>query len=47
LNDYQYQCLFGTVTRAPKIQYRRINWQRHVDEKMANETFSRYYRMNL
>jgi hypothetical protein len=47
LNYYQYQSLFGTETRAPKIQYRRIDWQRHVDEKIANGTFSRYYRMNL
>jgi hypothetical protein len=47
LNYYQYQRLFGTETRAPKLQYRRIDWQRHVDEKIANGTFSRYYRMNL
>jgi hypothetical protein len=47
LNAYQYQCLFGTVTRAPKIQYHHIDWQRHVDEKIANGTFSRYYWMNL
>jgi hypothetical protein len=37
LNYYQYQRLFGTETRAPKIQYRRIDWQRHVDEKIAND----------
>lgn len=47
LNVYQYQRLFGTVTRAPKIQYRCIDWRHHVDEKIANGTFSRYYRTNL
>jgi hypothetical protein len=47
LNYYQYQRLFGTESRAPKMQYRRIDWQRHVDEKIANGTFSRYYRMKL
>jgi hypothetical protein len=35
LNTYQHQRLFGTVTRAPKNQYHRINWRHHVDENVA------------
>jgi hypothetical protein len=40
LNANQYQRFFGTVTRAPKMQYRQINWRHHVDEKMQNGTLA-------
>ena len=31
--------------RQPKLTYKRLNWTEHMELKVANDTFKRYYHM--